>query len=474
MALYKQQIIMFGRMKTAVHTNPCRGFQTAQQLQREIKADVVIAGGGMVGTAMCCALANSKRFQERKIILLEAGNEPAPKDWRTAPFENRVSSVTPGSASFLDEIGVWEKIVSRRHHPYDDLHVWDAVGSGSIDLRSSDINEKCMAFMVENSVIIESLMEKVKEMSANVDVQFNAKIDNVFFPYHSDVSSPNLVEVQLENGDIVTSKLLVGADGPNSFIRNKASISTTDYDYEQSAVVATLNIKYNSSNNTAWQRFLSTGPIALLPLSNEVSSLVWSTSRQQAKELVQDSEEEFIAKVNNAISGKLSQNSILGATNDLLSSLVSTISPGQLAASYMNKPPIVTNVHSKSRGMFPLMLKHSEYYVKSRLALVGDSAHRIHPMAGLGVNLGFGDAQKLVEILESAVYNGEDYGSIETLLPYETDRQRHVLSVIAAINSLHKLFSTTMTPVVFARTLGLHATNAISPIKNLLIKSAMQ
>jgi len=328
-----------------------------------------------------------------------------------------------------------------------------------------------MAHMVENSVLVESCMERVEELS-NVQVRFDSQIKEVRLPS----SSSQLASVELQNGDVIKAKLIVGADGPNSYIRNDvAQIKTMDYDYKQFAVVATLNVEcQGNANTTAWQRFLPTGPLALLPMSNNTSSLVWSTTKEMAKELVKDSEEVFVERINNAVQLHGTQKGVVGAVNDTMSKLLSVVQPGFLSSRHVCHPPLVQSVDPLSRGMFPLMLKHSPYYVKTRMALVGDAAHRIHPMAGLGVNLGFGDAECLVRGIESSVAVGEDLGSLEELLPYESERQRHVVAVMGAITGLHQLFSTDATPLVILRTLGLHATNNVHPVKDQIMKYAMQ
>lgn len=427
----------------------------------------------MVGTSAACAFGSSAKLSHNNIIVLETAPEQPDKDWNAEPFENRVSSITPGSQRFLDSMGVWEKIVSRRHNPYKDMYVWDGLSSGNIYLNSADLNHPSMAYMVENTVIVESCMERARELNTNIQMQFNAKIKDVQLPS----TSSELATVHLDDGDVIRTKLVVGADGPNSYIRSKvARIETADYDYKQWAVVATLQMKCPGNvNTTAWQRFLPTGPIALLPMSEEVSSLVWSTTKEQAMQLVKENtEEEFVGRINDAISNDNSHDTVVGAVNDTISKLLSVVQPGLLTSRYISHLPSVRGVQEKSRAMFPLQLKHSPQYVKTRMALIGDAAHRIHPMAGLGVNLGFGDAERLLHSLEASADIGNDHGCLEELLSYETDRQRHVVAVVGATTGLHHLYSTSATPLVLLRTLGLHATNNFNPVKEQIIKYAMQ
>jgi len=437
-------------------------------------ADVVIVGGGMVGTSLSCALAHSLKSANQRIVLLETTSEEPHKNWKSTPYENRVSSITPGSKSFLESIGVWEKVTSRRCNPYKDMYVWDGVSSGNIYLNSADVDHLNMAYMVENSVLIESCMERARELESIIEIKFNTKVKDIALPG----MSSSLASVKLQNGEVIRTKLVVGADGPNSFVRNNvAKIKTMDYDYKQFAVVATLGVNCRDNlNTTAWQRFLPTGPIALLPMSSDTSSLVWSTTKEKAQELLQETEEGFVEKINEALLGNrgFDRSSILGLAEDAMSTLASVLQPGFLSSRYISRPPLVESVQHQSRGMFPLVLKHSPQYVKTRLALIGDAAHRIHPMAGLGVNLGFGDAECLSRSIASSLHIGEDIGCLEELLPYETERQRHVMAVVGAITGLHNLFSTSTAPLVLLRTLGLHLTNNISPVKDQIIKYAVQ
>lgn len=438
-------------------------------------ADVVIAGGGMVGTSLACALGCSTAFKNQSICLLEASPVTVKKEWTSVPFENRVSAITPGSKSFFKGIDVWNKISARRYHPFQHMHVWDSSSSGSISVDSKDVHEENVAYIIENSVIVESLLEATQE-SDNVQIKYETRINNVDFPVAEAGNSytEDLVTVHLENGDKIQTKLLIGADGFNSFVRGSAQMQTCDYDYKQSAVVATLKISSkDTKNQTAWQRFLQNGPIALLPIDDNYSSLVWSTSKEHAKLLMNLSEDEFVESINNVIQSSHETNTLVDTIASYAKYLITTIQPGRYASNFLVSPPIVTELQDKSRGMFPLGLKHSTHYVKSRLALVGDAAHRIHPMAGQGVNLGFGDVKCLTQLLETAVDHGEDIGALETLLPYETERQRRVIPIISAINALNSLFSSTLTPVIIARGLGLQAADVMSPIKDRIVKYAM-
>jgi len=434
-------------------------------------ADIVISGGGMVGTAMACALGKLESFNDRKVILLETSKEAEKHDWSQKPYENRVSAITPGSSSFLRDIGVWDRVTRKRCNPFNSMQVWEGCGNGSISFDSSDIGSPYISHIVENNAIIESCGEQAKECKS-VEMMYQTRLTNYTAPDSS--ASEKLVTLEASNGEKIATKLLVAADGFNSFIRTNSGIKTIDYDYGQSAVVATIKVKTPLPNKTAWQRYLTSGPVALLPLSDEWSSLVWSTSKDKAKELMQLSDSEFVENLNEAFTKPNNSLIPVNALADLMKNVMSTIQPGKYASNVSHQVPMSIDILPKSRGMFPLGMKHSTYYVKSRIALIGDSAHRIHPMAGQGVNLGFGDVKSLVENIDKSCRLGRDLGALENLLPYETERQRHVLSIIGAINGLNMLFSTDAFPVVFARTLGLTMTDSVLNIKEQIIRHAMR
>lgn len=433
--------------------------------------DIVISGGGMVGTAMACALGNLKAFEGKTIALLESAPKSDKRNWKSHPFENRVSAITPGSCNFLKEIGVWSRVEGKRLNPFQSMQVWESISHGSISFDAHDIGEDHIAYIVENNVIVESCVEQVESYN-QVEMKYGTKLINVTFPENK--TSEELITVETNDGENISTKLLIGADGFNSFIRAQAGIETIDYDYNQSAVVATMKVNSSIPNKTAYQRYLTTGPIALLPLSSEWSSLVWSTSKSQAKELIGLSEEEFVAEVNEAFNRDSKSHFPSEAISNLVKSGMTTLQPGKYAGSVLKQCPKVVSMLEKSRGMFPLGMKHANHYVKSRTALIGDSAHRIHPMAGQGVNLGFGDAKSLSNTIDNSLKCGADFGTLDQLLPFETERQRHNVSIIAAINGLNTLFSTTAFPVVFARTMGLTMTDSIPFVKEQIVRHAMQ
>ncbi|XP_067848112.1 ubiquinone biosynthesis monooxygenase COQ6, mitochondrial [Heptranchias perlo] len=423
--------------------------------------DVVISGGGMVGTAMACALAYDQNLSGKKILLLEAGNKTDGK--LPELHSNRVSTLTPGAAAFLNRFGAWDHICNMRYKPFKRMQVWDECSDAIITFDKADLLED-MGFVVENDVVLSALSKQLAAAADRVHVLYRSRVVNYTWPepYLSPHTNP-WVHVELADGSKLQTKLLIGADGPNSMVRQSADIQTLQWKYDQSAVVATLRLAEPTDNNVAWQRFLVTGPIAMLPLSDTVSSLVWSTSHQHASDLLSMNEETFVDAINSAFWSNENHSEFVDTASSMFRTAFMFLMPS--GTSVRQLPPSVAHIDPKSRAMFPLGLGHATKYVGPRVALIGDAAHRVHPLAGQGVNLGFGDVSSLSQHLSEAAFNGKDLGSTKHLNAFESERQRHNLPIMAAIDLLKRLYSTKSTPMILLRSLGLQATNAFVPIK---------
>ncbi|XP_020841966.1 ubiquinone biosynthesis monooxygenase COQ6, mitochondrial isoform X1 [Phascolarctos cinereus] len=430
--------------------------------------DVVVAGGGMVGTAMACALGHNVHFRDKKILLLEAGpNKVLGK--LPATYSNRVSSITPGSATLLSSFGAWDHICNMRYKPFRRMQVWDACSEALIIFDKDDLDD--MGYIVENDVIMSALAKQLDAVRDQVEVVYKSKVISYTWPGpFLDAETSPWVQITLANGRQLQTKLLIGADGHNSGVRRASGIQNVCWPYDQSAVVATLHLSEPTDNNVAWQRFLPSGPIALLPLSDTLSSLVWSTSHEHAAELVSMEEENFLDAINSAFWSDASHTDFIDSAGSVLQYAFTLLQPTNSSARQL--PPSVAKVDPKSRTLFPLGMGHAVEYVRPRVALIGDAAHRVHPLAGQGVNMGFGDISSLVRHLSRAAFNGKDLGSLSHLTEYETERQRHNVSLIAATDLLKRLYSTTLSPLVLLRTWGLQTTNAVSPLKEQIMAFA--
>jgi 2-octaprenylphenol hydroxylase len=386
--------------------------------------DVVIVGGGMVGTALACALGDSPL----SVALIEA-NTPD-YDWPIDSFDLRVSAITRASETFLEQLGVWQTIRNERASAYHNMHVWDAGGNGCIHFDCAEIGAANLGHIVENRVINKALALRAKQFT-NVTVFFpttpcKLQLDN------------DSATLELDDGTRLKTALLIGADGGQSWVRQQAGISISTRDYQQTAVVANVTTEL-PHQHTAWQRFLPTGPLAFLPLTNDnISSIVWSTTAEAAARLCQLDKASFNAELEVAFDATL----------------------GKI-------------VSSGRRASFPIRGQHATHYVKPHLALVGDAAHTIHPLAGQGVNLGFADARCLAETVLTAHKALRPIGSFKTLRRYERSRRGDNLLMLEAMGVFKRLFSNSTPGLRELRNAGLSLTNRSAPIKHFFMEKAL-
>uniref|UniRef100_A0A674NS22 Ubiquinone biosynthesis monooxygenase COQ6, mitochondrial n=1 Tax=Takifugu rubripes TaxID=31033 RepID=A0A674NS22_TAKRU len=420
-----------------------RGIVTAEEgndSEKHEVYDIIISGGGMVGSAMACSLGMDLNLADKKILLLEAGKKQV-MEGIPDTYSTRVSSISPGSATLLSSIGAWEHITEMRCKPYKRMQVWDACSDALITFDKENLEDE-MAYIVENDIVVAALTKQLDALSDNVQVKYRSKVVKYIWPMPHHADSIPWVQIKLANGDTLKTKLLIGADGPNSMVRKSLGIPTVKWNYDQSAVVAVLHLS---------------------ELSDTMSSLVWSTSHQLAEELLELDEESFVDAINSAFWSNENQSELIETAGSLFRGALSAIMPS--AGSPRQLPPSVAGIGPKSRVMFPLGMGHASEYIRHRVALIGDAAHRVHPLAGQGVNLGFGDVTCLTQLLSQAAFNGKDLGAIHHLLEYETERQRHNLPMMTAIDLMKRLYSTNVAPVVLLRTFGLQATNMLPSLK---------
>ena len=230
--------------------------------------------------------------------------------------------------------------------------------------------------------------------------------------------------------------------------------------YHQLGLVANVELAEPGDNNKAWQRFLPTGPVALLPLSDSMSSIVWTTTPEHAKQLIHMEPLKFVDALNEAFYKRYPRNQVVDEMMRNLESLLGTTMGGM-----GHLPPAIKGVQEKSRAAFPLSLGHAHTYVGQGVCLIGDAAHRVHPLAGQGANLGFGDIECLTHVLSKAVYNGAKLGSIEHLNKYQKERLMKNLPMMFGVHGLQRLYTTDCSPIVALRSVGLRLTNALPPLK---------
>ncbi len=385
--------------------------------------DVAIVGGGVVGAALACALAE----QGLSLTLIDA-QTPAPYDPK-AEVDLRVFALSRASRRILEALGAWDAVAAVRLSPYREMQVWDAGGKGSVHFDSADLGEPELGYIVENSLLQHSLWARLKG-HPKVTLRHPAKAEAL-------VLEDEAATLSLDDGTRLRARLVVAADGAGSATRGLAGIEVDDEPYGQRAVVAHVQTEL-PHRETAWQRFLPTGPGAFLPLADGRVSLVWSADEAEAERILKLDDAAFCAALTQASEARLGE--VLSSTRRL---------------------------------SFPLQRLHAREYVRGRFALAGDAAHALHPLAGQGVNLGLLDAAALAQVIGDAARKGRDIGDLGVLRRYERWRKGDNLAMIFALDAFKRLFSNDVEGVSMLRNVGLRAVDRFTPLKHAFVRRAM-
>jgi 2-octaprenylphenol hydroxylase len=403
-----------------------------------LKVDIAIVGAGLVGAALTAALKDSglsialidnqsEASLQRSLVSASSVNE----------FEPRVSALTLVSQDLLKELGVWQRINPQRIQMYQKMKVWDELGTAAIEFDSAELYQDSLGCILENQLIV-SALHAVLAGQTNLSSFLGNKLNTI--QRLEDTSDQHLLT--LESGQLIQCKLLVAADGANSRVRHWASIPTREWDYQHEAIVATIKTA-NEHQNTAWQRFSESGPLAFLPLADaehtqQFCSIVWSQETARAKSLMALSENEFLLELAKSIEFNL----------------------GELEA-------------VSTRYAIPLRQRHAKDYVKPGIVLLGDAAHTIHPLAGQGVNLGFKDVKALADILKEADQQSLDVNNMVLLKRYQRQRQGDNLLMMGAMEGFKRLFEQPDPIARWLRNTGMSWVNKQSFLKNQIAKHAM-
>lgn len=396
--------------------------------------DILVVGGGMTGTALALGLSQ----QGWQVGLVEAGERAAllqaPVTVKSvADFEPRVSAISMASQQLLDSLGAWQGVVAGRHCPYQGMTVWDGDGTGRIHFDAAELQARALGTIVENRSLVRALFELVETSGVEL-------IDGVQVTGCSQEGDQRSIE--LADGRKLGARLVIAADGANSRLRQWVGLPTREWDYDQQAIVCTVRTA-QSHGYTAWQRFSQTGPLAFLPLATENNdehfcSIVWSQDTEEARRLMALDDAAFTAELERAIEREL----------------------GALEA-------------VSKRFAFPLRQRHAKDYIAPGFALVGDAAHTIHPLAGQGANLGYGDVRVLLEELSKAKRTGLNPAHELALARYQRRRKGENLAMMVAMEGFKQLFGRDELPLRWLRNTGMRWLDGQGSVKNRIAAEAM-
>jgi 2-octaprenylphenol hydroxylase len=384
--------------------------------------DIAIVGAGIVGLTLAAALKNSElqvAIIDKSECYQALGDKPSA----------RVSAINQANISALHKLDVLTHLQQDRTCAYTDMHVWDKDSFGDIHFSCNDMGSDSLGTIIENQALVNALSQAVTQQS---NVHFvTAGIERV-------LAGPNQTMLMLDNNDALSCRLLVGADGANSYVRKQAGFPITFKDYEHTAIVANIRTE-QPHNNVARQAFTPTGPLALLPMADpHVCSIVWSQQPEAAASLSSLDDNAFCSALSAA------SNCVLG-----------------------------TLTLETQRTSFPLTMRYAREWAKDGVVLVGDAAHTIHPLAGQGANLGMQDALALAASLIDLASDGKDIGLHKHLRAYERARKTQAMKMIAAMDGFKFLFDGDDPIKKLIRGVGLSATNKLDAVKNAFVSHAM-
>ena len=378
--------------------------------------DIAVVGAGVTGLSIAALLAQSEHADALRIRVIDAAERPR---WQADDDVTlRVSAISCGSAELLAEIGAWSEIESSRYCPYDHMCVWDESdapeSASSLRFDADEFAVKHLGYIVENVLLQNALLNVLDAM--DVDVCFETPFAGL----------------QDSGAD-----LLIGADGARSVVREAAGIEVHRHSYDQTAFVTHLTPDH-SHRQTAWQRFLRNGPLGMLPLADGRISVVWSTSPESADAAMQCSDDE-LGQLLSAASGY-----VLGA----------------LAV-------------SGGRATFPLAAQHAQEYVMRGIALIGDAAHTVHPLAGQGANLGLQDARELASVIAAALDAGEHPADRPVLRRYERARKGANATMMHFMTGLNRLFAADSPVLSELRRTGMQLFTRSGPVRKHVVGVAL-
>ena len=400
--------------------------------------DLIIIGGGLVGASLACALENSSL----SIAIIEAFPFKSDDSEYQPAFDARSVALSYTSKQVFDGMGVWSSINKLGVAAIKKIHVSDRGHAGVTRLNAEDENVEALGYVVETRVIGKALFDKLNKQE-NLTLIAPAKLKN--FDLSSEFASAT---IEITNADglvenkTITTKLLVAADGDDSVVRRLSGVRIKQRNYEQSAIIANIATD-QPHNNQAFERFTDSGPLALLPMAATEKeknrySLVWTINSSEQEAMLNWSDETFLEKLKARF--------------------------GERAGQF---------IHVSPRHSYPLSLMRAKEHVRERLAIIGNAAHTLHPVAGQGFNLGLRDVAALSQVIIDASRENKDIGSLDNLKIYSDWRKRDHIQTAMATDGLVRLFSNNILPIAALRNLGLLVVDLVPPLKKAFARHAM-
>lgn len=389
-------------------------------MNRRMKLDVVIVGGGVVGAACALALADTGL----QVALVE-GREPTP--WRAADADLRVYAFAADNAALLDALGVWPQVLDARVCAYRRMRVWDAAGGDELSFDADKLGRRQLGWIIENNLLVDRLWAALP--AAGVQVHSPARVEALEQDEHG-------VRLRLDDGRRIEAAIAIAADGAESTLRDLAGLQVDRHDYAQRGVVAYVDSE-RSNEATAWQRFLPSGPLAVLPIGDTRSSIVWTLPDAEAERVLELDETAFNRELTTAFGARL------GAMQ-----LVS------------------------KRVAFPLRRQLVERYIAGRVVVLGDAAHAVHPLAGQGVNLGLRDVSALRALVLDAQKNRRAWDAPHRLQRWARQRRSENTVAAKSFSAINTLFSNDEMHLTLARGPAMGTVGKLPPLVSLLWKHA--
>jgi len=433
--------------------------------------DVCIVGGGVVGSTLAKLL--SQEAPALSVRLLEGRSSVSIPSTSNVPSA-RSYALSPKSLNMLKPLDLPRGIYNR-------MQVWESNGPAILTFTSEDVEHSdILGAVVEDEALVSHLWKYLEQQDDSI-LHHNVIINSIETPQKND-SLVKVVYNQNDKQHSLQCNLLVAADGVNSFVRRTLGMSVASMGYDRRAATCVVELD-SAMPPTAFQRFLPSGPLALLPsYDSRYATIVWSTTPHHAKQLQNMSPEELSREINNVLQHgpqraapsllseefKQSLPQFLQNINYGSERFMESVHAGLVLNQTFSLPPKVSNVIGRVFS-FDLQCMQARRYVQSRVALIGDAAHAIHPLAGQGLNLGLGDVQNLVRQLVESHTSGMDVGNAMHLQRYQSERQKEVSVSMAGIHALHSVFSLERAvPLIHARSLGMNLINNVAPVRSKL------